>query len=73
MSQVTVFRVQATPLAVSEVVSLLKNPPVDGVPNLPPATPEAIYQSDDDTEQGMTASSIKHIPYTFLMVEGRKL
>ena len=51
------------PLAISEVVALLKNPPVDGVSTLPPATLKAgeiyIYRSDDDTKQGMTASSIK--------------
>ena len=35
-----VFRVSATPLAVSEVVQLLKNPP-DGISTLPPAKPKA--------------------------------
>ena len=46
----------------SEVVSILKNPP--GVSSLTLASPKAgeiyIYQSDDDTKQGMKASSIKH-------------
>ena len=46
----------------SEVVSILKNPP--GVSSLTLASPKAgeiyIYQSDDDTNQGMTASSIMH-------------
>ena len=45
-----VFRVSATPLAVSEVVQLLKNPPEDGVSTLPPAKPKAggiyIYKND---------------------------
>ena len=57
MSVSTVFRVQETPLPIPEVVSILKNPPVDGISNLPPAKPKAgeiyIFQSDDNTKHGM--------------------
>ena len=34
------FHVSATPLAVSEVIQLLKNPPEDGISTLPPAKPQ---------------------------------
>ena len=57
MSKLTVFRVCSTPLGVSEVVSLLKNPLEDGVSTLPPAKSKAgevyIYRSDKDTDQGI--------------------
>lgn len=56
MSKLAAYRVCSTPLGISEVVSLLKNPPEDGVSNLPPAKPKAgeiyIYSSKNDTEQG---------------------
>ena len=59
MSKLTVYRVCATPLAVSEVVTLLQNPPEDGVSNLPPVTPKAgeiyIYRSDAAKENGIYA------------------
>ena len=57
MSKLTVYQVCATPLAVSEVVTLLQNPSDDGVSNLPPVTPKAgeiyIYRSDAAKENGM--------------------
>ena len=50
MSKLVVFRVSATPLAVSEVVQLLKNPPEEAISTLPPAKPKAgkiyIYKND---------------------------
>ena len=62
MSKLTVYRVCATPLAVSEVVTLLQSPPEDGVSNLPPVTPKAgeiyiyrrfIFTGDAAKENGM--------------------
>ena len=41
MNQLTVFRVSTTPLAISEVVSILNNPPADGISTLPPVKPKA--------------------------------
>ena len=57
MSKLTVYRVCTTPLAISEVVTLLQNPPEHGVSNLPPVTPKAgeiyIYRSEAAKENGM--------------------
>ena len=51
MSKLVVFRISATPLAVSEVVQLLKNPPEEAISTLPPAKPKAgeiyIYKNDN--------------------------
>ena len=56
-----VFRVSATPLAVSEVVQLLKNPPRDGVSTLPPAKPKAgeiyIYKNDNSANGKASANA----------------
>ena len=38
MSKVTVFRVSKTPLGISEVVSLLQDPPLDKISTLPPVS-----------------------------------
>ena len=51
------YQVCTTPLAISEVVTLLQNPPEDRVPNPPPVTPKAgeiyIYSSEAAKENGM--------------------
>ncbi len=56
MSKLTVFRVCATPLTISEVVSVLQNPPEDAVSTLPPVKPKAwvvyICRRDKETEKG---------------------
>ena len=56
MNKLSVYRVSTTPLAVSEVVTLLQNPPEDSVSDLPPVTPKAgeiyIYRSKEDKENG---------------------
>ena len=56
MSKVTVFRVCNTALGISEVVSLLKNPPEDELSTLPPFRPKAgeiyLYRSDKDSHHG---------------------
>ena len=61
MSRLVVFRVSATPLAVSEVVQLLKNPPEDGVSTLPPAKPKAgeiyIYKNDSSANGKTSANA----------------
>ena len=41
MSRLSVFRVSSSPLAISDLVSLLKKPPEDGVSTLPPVKPKA--------------------------------
>ena len=52
MSKLVVFRASATPLSVSEVVQLLKNPPEEAISTLPPAKPKGgeiyIYKDDDN-------------------------
>ena len=57
MSKLSVYRVCATPLAMSEVVTLLQNPPEDGLSNLPPVTLKAgeiyLYRSEAAKENGM--------------------
>ena len=46
-----VFHISATPLAVSEVIQLLKKPPEEAISTLPPAKPKSgeiyIYKNDN--------------------------
>ena len=50
MSKLTVFRVSKTPLGISEVVSLLQDPPLDKISTLPPVQPKGgeiyLYRSE---------------------------
>ena len=54
MNKLTVFQICSTLLGISEVVSLLKNPPEDGVSILSLAKPRAgkvyIYRSEKETK-----------------------
>ena len=51
MSKLVVFHISVAPLAVSEVIQLLKNPPEEAISTLPPAKPKAgeiyIYKNDN--------------------------
>ena len=62
MSKSVVFRVSATPLAVSEVVQLLKNPPEEAISTLPPAKPKAgeiyIYKNDDSANGNLVMHGV---------------
>ena len=57
MSRLSVFRVSSSPLAISDVVSLLKKkPPEDRVSTLPPVKPKAgeiyLYKSNTEEQKG---------------------
>ena len=70
--EVTVFRVCNTPLAISEVVSLLKNPPGDVLSTLPPAMPKAgeiyLYRNNSETHNGMIYNFLSYMNINYVHV-----